>query len=224
MVAYYTTPLEIVGKFAIISLGIGGAIFPEFAARFVRSPKEAESLYFRGMKYMMLALFPPVLIATAYAHEGLSIWLNPEFARLGGPVVQWLAIAALLGGFRLIPYYFLMGAGRPKIAAIYDVLEFPLYAGLVYILLKTYGLQGAAIGCILRVAIGGSTYHFFSGRLLGFSTSQHLKAILPLGAAISFLLVFHIPMHPLVKAFMVAGAVSLYLWLAWFYVLEKQDK
>ena len=93
-----------------------------------------------------------------------------------------------------------------------------------YVLLKTYGLQGAAVAGVLRVAIGGATYHFFSGRMLNVTLSEHLKALLPFGAAIALLLAFHLPMLPLVKAFVTVVAALVYLWLAWFYILEKQDK
>jgi len=224
MLAYYTTPLELTNKFSIVSLGIAGVIFPEFAARFLRSPKETASLYLRGMKYILAALFPPVLLVTAYAHEGLSVWLGPKFADAGSPVIQWLALAALISGFRLIPYFFLVGIGRPHIAARYDFFELPIYAGVLYVLIKTLGLQGAALAAVLRVTVGGLLYHFLSGRLLEFRSSTFMKTLLPLALATIILLGFHLAMVPLLKAILVFGILALHVYFVWVLVLEMDDK
>ena len=133
MLAYYTTPLELTNKFSIVSLGIAGVIFPEFAARFLRSPKETASLYLRGMKYILAALFPPVLLVTAYAHEGLSVWLGPKFADAGSPVIQWLALAALITALvgAVLTLATLFGPGLATLAVVIAVLAIAASLALI---------------------------------------------------------------------------------------------
>jgi O-antigen/teichoic acid export membrane protein len=223
-VAYYTTPSELVGKLWIVSLGMGGALFPEFATRFQQDRRQTETLYVRSTRYIVAVLFPFLLLATAYAHEGLTLWLNPAFADAGTPVVQWFAIAVFVGGFRLISYYLLVGAGRPHIATWNDLFELLLYAAMLYGLIKMDGLRGAAIASTLRMVSGCLVYLFFSGRILEFRPATYLRTFFPLALGTLFLLAFHIPMAALPKALLAAATLILYAILLWRFVLEDKDK
>jgi O-antigen/teichoic acid export membrane protein len=225
LVAYYTTPYELITKLGIISGGIGGVIFPEFAFRLQRNREEASALFIRGVKYLLAILFPFVLVATAYSQEGLTLWLkNPQFAVLSAPVLQWLALFVFITGAALVPLLFLGGAGRPELAARMHLIELPIHAVLLYLFIKFYGIRGAAIACVIRISIDFLGMLFLSGPLLGFRAGTYGKIFLPMGAAIAVLLGFHIPMPPLFKAIFFSCALALYACVSWFFILEQRDK
>jgi O-antigen/teichoic acid export membrane protein len=223
-VAFYATPFELVSKLWIIAGAIGGTIFPEFAARFHRSPADARVLYMRGVKYLLGLLFPIILVITAYAREGLSLWLNPDFAATTAPVLQWLALSTLIGGVAQVPYFFLLGVGRPEIPALVHVVQLVLYTGLLYLMLKVDGVRGAAIAFTLRVLFDFLLQFFFSGRMLRLWPQGYRKILLPLLIASALLLGFQadIPEGP--KAFLVVGLLLLHGYLLWTRVLEGHDK
>jgi O-antigen/teichoic acid export membrane protein len=224
MVAYYTTPFELITKLGIISGGIGGVIFPEFAFRYRQNKAEARTLFLRGVKYILAILFPFALIATAYAHEGLAWWLDPHFADLSAPVLRWLSLYVFMVGAALVPYLFLSGIGRPGISARLHLMELPLHAILLYFLIHAYGIRGAAIGCLIRITFDFLGTLFFSGRLLGFDARTYARLFVPLAAAAAVLLAFHFPLPPLVKAPLVAFVLGLYAFAGWKVVLEPGDR
>ncbi len=224
MVAFYTTPYELIVKLGIISGGIGGAVFPEFAFRLHRNPAEARSLFMRGLKYLLAIFFPFVLVATVYAEEGLSWWLNPQFAALSAPVLQWLALFVLLGGAATMTCGFLQAAGRPELSATMHLLELPVHAGLLFVFIKLYGISGAAIAGILRVLIDFLGTLFFSGSILGFNARTYGRILFPIGAAVATLLAFHLPMPPVLKTVAFWSVLAGYIYVTWSLILDSKDK
>ena len=224
MVAYYTTPYELVLKLGIISGGVGGAIFPEFAHRFRQNRHEARPLFMRGFKYLLAILFPFVLIATAYAHEGLSWWLNPHFADLSTPVLQWLALFVFIIAAALVPMLCLAGAGRQDLVAKMHLIELPIHAGLLYVFVKFYGIRGAAIACVIRISIDFIAMLYFTGKLLGFVKTTYLRVLVPMLGGAAILLAFHFPIPALPKAILTALVLVGYAVAVWFVILEAPDK
>lgn len=224
MVAYYTTPYEVIVRLGILSGSVGGAMFPEFASRLQKSQREAAILFERGLKYLLALLFPFALVATAWAREGLTLWLNPEFAALSAPVLQWLALFVFLTGAALVPLVFLQGVGRPDLSARMHLIELPLHAGLLFLLIRLDGIRGAAIACVLRILIDFLGNLYSSGKLMALRAGDYLRMLAPIGIAVVILLCFHFPMAPVLKAVLTLGALAGYAVVGWRVVLEERDK
>ena len=79
-VAYYVTPFEIVTRLLLLPWAFSGVLFPLIASTFVQSPERSARLFSRGMRLTYLTLFPFVLCAIAFAHEGLSLWVGESIA------------------------------------------------------------------------------------------------------------------------------------------------
>ncbi len=76
-VAYYATPYEMVTKLLIVPSAIVAVLFPAFSASYGNDHVRLVRLFVRGTKYIALFLFPVLLLAIAFAHEGLGWWLRP---------------------------------------------------------------------------------------------------------------------------------------------------
>jgi O-antigen/teichoic acid export membrane protein len=223
-VAFYTMPYDAITRLGILSGSVGGAIFPEFAARLATSRESAAALYRRGLKYLLAVLFPFTLVSTAYAHELLSLWLTPAIAGQSAPVLRWLSVLVLISGVNGVSVSFLHGAGRPDIVARLYLLEVPVLAGLLYLFIRLDGLRGAAIACVARIVLDFSGQLFFAGRLLRFQSRTYGKIVLPLGVATAALLLFHVPMGQTPKACLFAVVLAVYAWASWSFILEEGDK
>jgi len=152
-VAYYVTPYEVVTKFLLIPGALVAVLFPAFSASLASDQKHAAGLYQRGMKYTFLVLFPLILVTITFAHEGLGLWLNDEFATNGTKVLQWLAVGVFVNSLAQIPFAFIQGAGRPDVTAKLHLIELPFYMLAIWWLLHTWGIVGAAIAWATRAAI-----------------------------------------------------------------------
>ena len=51
-----------------------------------------------------------------------------------------------------MPYALIQGIGRPDVVAKYHLVEFPIYAGVTFLLINYLGINGAALAWCLRMA------------------------------------------------------------------------
>jgi O-antigen/teichoic acid export membrane protein len=166
-VAYYATPFDLVGRLRILFGPLTGVLFPAFSMALVADRPRAVALYSTGIRHTLVIVTPAVLIVILFAEEGLSLWLGPEFAQHGAPVAQWLAIGQLISAMAAMPYALLQAAGRPDLTARLHLLELPVYLVLVWLLIATWGITGAAAAWTLRVLIDTLLLFVLSSRVVG---------------------------------------------------------
>jgi O-antigen/teichoic acid export membrane protein len=179
-VAYYATPFDIVSRLGLIAGALAGVLFPAFSSALATDRRRALALYRTGIRHVLMALTPVVLILVAFAPEGLTFWLGDDFARESQRVVQWLAIGILINAVARMPLMLLQAAGRPDITARLHAAELPLYLVAVLLMVPTWGITGAAVAWTVRVAADAGALLYMSHRLLG-AAPGGLRAILVVG-------------------------------------------
>jgi O-antigen/teichoic acid export membrane protein len=152
-VAYYVTPFEIVTKLYVVPTALLGVLFPAFAATFAADRERTAMLVDRGTRVVLLCVFPASLAFACFAHEGLLLWINAEFARESAPILQWLAVGVLINCAGQVAYTALQAIGRPDLTAAVHVVELPLYVAGIWVLTTRFGLVGVAMAWTFRVAI-----------------------------------------------------------------------
>ncbi|MHB8412425.1 MAG: flippase [Candidatus Acidiferrales bacterium] len=152
-VAYYATPFEVVTRLLLIPGAVVGVMFPAFSASFVQDRNRTAFLYGRSVKYVLLALFPMILLILVFAESGLKLWLGADFAQHSTRVLQWLAVGVFINGLALIPYSLLQGVGRPDLTAKLHMAELPAYLLALWWLIHAYGIDGAAMAWTARVFV-----------------------------------------------------------------------
>ena len=149
-VAYYVTPFEIVTRLLLVPWAFAGVLFPLIASTFVRNPERTSRLYFRGLRLVFLTLFPFILCAIAFAHEGLSLWVGESIAAHSAVVLRWLALGVFMNGLAQVPFATIQAAGRPDLTARIHLIELPLYLPTLWWMAHGWGIEGAAIAWMLR--------------------------------------------------------------------------
>src|SRR3984957_4556468 len=153
-VAYYTGPADMLNRALVVPASLGSTLFPAFSSlEAAGEMRKLEDLYARSLKYLIVVMGPPFLLIGAFSRQILNLWLGPVFANRGSTPLEILSIATFLSCLSILPYGLLQGAGKPKITAIFHVLELPLHLGLVWVLVAKMGLTGAAIALAVRVLI-----------------------------------------------------------------------
>ncbi|MFB3923200.1 MAG: flippase [Terriglobia bacterium] len=151
-VGYYTAPAEVVGRLSIFPGSLVITLFPAFSSLEAWGARERlESLYGRSVKFLLLTLGPALVLLMVFAREILQVWLGADFAARSTSVLQILAVGVLLNSLALIPFTLIQGLGRPDVTAKFHLLELPLYVGLLWLLVKEWGISGAALAWTLRV-------------------------------------------------------------------------
>jgi O-antigen/teichoic acid export membrane protein len=140
----YSTPQELVGKLNVVPVALGGVLFPALSSAGERATAEVPQLYFRGLAYTFVLLFPVVAVGAALAPEWLTLWLGPEFGRGSYAAVQWLCLAALLQSLAITPLNLLQALGHAPLTAGLQVLQLPLFVAGLWAATRTAGIEGAA--------------------------------------------------------------------------------
>jgi phenylacetate-coenzyme A ligase PaaK-like adenylate-forming protein/O-antigen/teichoic acid export membrane protein len=164
-VAYYATPYELVAKLMIITGSLTSVVFPAFSAYADRQPEKLLWLHNRTIKYLLLSLVPIVFVIIVMATPLFKIWIGNDFALNSAIILQILALAKLINSVSQVPSSAIQAMGRPDITAKLHLIELPIYLVLVWILINSFGIVGAAIAWLLRTVLDTSLYFWLFYRL-----------------------------------------------------------
>lgn len=149
-VAYYATPQEMVSKLGIIPGALTATLFPRFSAHFAKPQSDFKSTYYRSVLVLALILLIPVLLLSIWAEAILALWISPEFAFQSATVLVILSWGMFVACLAMIPYTVVQSAGHARLTALFHVFQFPIFIGLLYVLITAYGVVGAAIAWAMR--------------------------------------------------------------------------
>lgn len=166
VLAYYTAPFDMITRLLVIPGAMAGVLFPAFAVSLQQGGQRTGLLLSRGVKYVILAVFPIVLVSVSFAPEGLRLWLGATFAEKATPVLRWLAAGVFVNSVAQVPFALIQSAGRPDITAKFHLGELPVYLGAVWLLTLRLGIEGAAIAWAGRVTVDCLLLCFYAQRLL----------------------------------------------------------
>jgi O-antigen/teichoic acid export membrane protein len=223
-VAYYATPYELVTKFWLLPGALMGVMFPAFSASFAQDRNRTALLLGRSVKSVLLILFPITLCTIVLAQDGLKIWLGAEFAQNSFRVLQWLAAGVFLNSLAQAPFAVLQGVGRPDLTAKLHLVELPLYLFLLWYLIRTWGIEGAAIAWTVRVALDALFLFGLAKRLLPGKEPMRLRtALLPAGVLLALVLAA-VLQGVIVKGLFLLGTILCFVAVAWFLILTPEER
>ena len=143
-----------------------------------------------GIKGLLLFSFPIVLVMSAFAGEGLRLWLGPRYAAQSVAVMHWLTAGLFVYSLTYVPFSLLQGVGRADKPAILQVVELVCYVAFASFMILKLGIKGAAMAWFIRSVIEAVIMSLMaqrhvpgSGRGVMRSGVAVLAALLMLGGA-----------------------------------------
>jgi len=223
-VAYYTTPYEVITKLGLITGALVGVLFPAFSTTLAQDRARTARLLGRGINYTFLVLFPLSLIIVTMAHEGLSLWLGPEFADNGTFVLQWLAVGVFVNSLAKVPSALVQGAGRPDLTAKMHVVELPIYVMTLWWLLGAYGIKGAAVAWVIRVGLDTLILFAMAQWLLSDARALIWNSLLRIIMAVCIFIVAGYTVGLFMKGVFLVGTLITFIVVAWFWLLASEER
>jgi O-antigen/teichoic acid export membrane protein len=165
-VAYFSTPYDVVTNLLTIPAILVTVLFPVFTQSSQQDPVAAAAVYRRAMLYNFLALAPMCLATFVMAHAALSWWINPDFAAHAYRVAQLMAIGVLINSFGHISQALIQAYGRPDLTAKLHIAELLAYVPYLWWLTRMHGIEGAATGWVIRVAISTTALWWIARRCI----------------------------------------------------------
>lgn len=166
-VTAYVTPYEAVSKLLVIPAAIAAAMLPALAGTLAADRARAQALYDQSLRAIMLVVFPVVLAAVVLAREGLAVWVGGSLPAESARLLQWLAVGMFVSSLAHAPATALQSAARADILARLHLVELPLYAGCILLLVRAYGLEGVAMAWTARATFDAATLAWLAHRRLG---------------------------------------------------------
>jgi O-antigen/teichoic acid export membrane protein len=223
-VAYYTTPFEVVTKLWVISNALVSVLFPAFSTTLVQDQTHAVRLLARGINYIFLALFPLTFIIVTIAPEGMALWLGAEFAENSAFVLQWLSVGVFINSMAQILFALVQGAGRPDFTAKMHVIELPFYLMMLWWLLGTYGLKGAAIAWVVRIGIDTVILFAMLQRLLPNTRALIWNSLLRIIIALCAFIVAGYIVGLFMKVMFLFGVLISFIMVTWLWLIAPEEK
>jgi O-antigen/teichoic acid export membrane protein len=150
LVAFYTTPFEILSRLMVIPGALAMALFPLASSLFRSNPSALGRILDAG-GHATLAVFLAVQAAVILGSEtALTLWLGPDFAARSTLILSILTIGVFFNATAYVPYTLIQGVGRVDVTARLQLAELPVYLGVLWLLADRYGTVGAAIAWSLR--------------------------------------------------------------------------
>ncbi len=154
LLPFYAVPGDLVNRFSFIPVAMIGVFFPAFAAHWAAGNRGGLFVLYGAASGVMLAIvFPLALALYALAPDALSLWMGEAFSQQSAPLMRWLCIGLLINSAARIPHALLQAIGRPDTTAKLHLLELPVYATGLWLLLEHFGILGAAIAWAGRMAL-----------------------------------------------------------------------
>jgi O-antigen/teichoic acid export membrane protein len=149
-VTHYAIPISIVGRSQLVASALARALYPRFSRLHRDEARALAERAITSLGYMFGALCGPAII---FGSPFLKLWMGADFATHATAVFEILLLGAWINGVAFIPYSYLEGQGRPDLVAKLHALEFLPFIAVIWLLLTTYGLVGAALASSGRVAV-----------------------------------------------------------------------
>jgi O-antigen/teichoic acid export membrane protein len=184
---YYVTAAEVATKLWLFTAALQPVLFAALAAAMTRDPARATALLDRGARITLLVLFLPALALAMFGGFALHLWLGSAFSPDTAVVMRWLVVAVYVNCVAQVPYAALQGGADVRGPALLHIIELPLYAVVLFVLMRAYGIAGVAAAWCLRMTFDTVGMWVLITRSMPGATQVALRT-LRLGGALTLVL------------------------------------
>jgi len=135
-----------------------------------------------------------------------------------------LAFGSILNCLTYIPTALIQSAGRPDITGKLHFLELPFYLFALYILIKFFGIEGAAIAFVLRVSVEVIVLLIMSLKLLPINISSKRLFKFIIGSIPLILLPLFLNMSLFIKCFYTFITIFAFIFFGWKIILDQAER
>ncbi len=101
----------------------------------------------------MVVMAPPLAFIFAFAPALLLIWLGPAYAAQSSLALRVLTVGVFLNALAQLPFVTLYAFNRPDLPAKFHLLELVIHVPLTILLIRQFGIAGAATAWTGRVGL-----------------------------------------------------------------------
>ena len=146
-VSLYMIPFNLLSRLLLLPQSLAGALIPRFAGT---DEEQAEETTREALRNLELLTTPLAILALLALKPFLLVWIGPTLADDCAPIGILLIVGFWFNSFSHVPYAQLIGTGRPDLVVKVTLLQFLPYLALLYVVVPTAGVIGAALAWSVR--------------------------------------------------------------------------
>ncbi|WP_439669548.1 Polysaccharide biosynthesis protein C-terminal domain-containing protein [Cupriavidus necator] len=149
----YVIPYEMVAQSLVLLGAVTTVAFPYLSQRRVSAPDDAKRMFYL---ILSLALIAMSVVAAAFGFLGnwiISLWLGKAIPEGAEQIVRILSLGLLPYTVASMYIALLHSDGRTEVTAKINIVEFPVFLLLTYLMIARFGIVGAAYAWVLRLAV-----------------------------------------------------------------------
>lgn len=163
-VSYYTIPLDTVFRATGLPGAALGAAFPALTNA-QSAPANARRFLDDAGALLFFGWFVPLTLLGVLLPDTLRLWLGDAHAQQMLGTSRLILAGVLVNGYALVPFTLLQAIGRTDITAKLHMIELPLFAVALAMLVATHGVVGAAMAWSMRVSLDAACLLYAAQRL-----------------------------------------------------------
>jgi O-antigen/teichoic acid export membrane protein len=166
LLAYYGIASTFAGLLGILPAAMSQTLMPSFVhMRSLPDRLLTERLYGNVLRSVLLSSLPVALVLCLCARAFLSRWAGAEFGRESTLPACILIAGWVFQAMAQIPKSILVASGRIGLIARYQAIGIVPYLLLALIMIRLYGVAGAAVSWSMRVAWESIVFFILSRRI-----------------------------------------------------------
>ena len=231
-VGFYTAPYEGVTRLLLIGVSLALSLLPALTALETRGDRErAAALISSSARTLLVVMTPPLALIFAFAPALLHVWLGPAYAAEASMALRILSAGVFVVGLAQLPLVTLYAANRPDLPAKFHLIELVIHIPLTILLIRRFGIAGAAGAWTIRVALDLCLLLAGSARATGVSiaagvggrTLRIAAGVLGLVGALIMAAVL-LESAPAAAVLLTVVAVAGFLGASWSWILMPTDR
>lgn len=164
-VAYYSTPFDLIARLLFINNSVSSVMFPTLSAAHSTDPAAMKGIS-RQNFLIVFGLFAPIIIVVLlFAQPLMTLWVGAAFAARSSVILQILSVGIFINALSSVGFSTLQAMRRADLTAKFHIVELPFYFLLLVVLVKQYGITGAAIAWLIRVSFDMALLYYASWHL-----------------------------------------------------------
>lgn len=150
-VTLYVLPYEVTVQMLLFAGAITTVAFPVISNLIHVNPKQAAAIFHLWL-YRISGLMFVLMGVLAYVMPYLlRLWIGPNVTDASVRVGQILCIGVFINSVGAMYFSLLHAYGKTRMTALLHLVELPFFIAVLFILIKKYGIEGAAIAWVLRM-------------------------------------------------------------------------
>lgn len=163
-VSTYAVPFDLVTQLLIVATAVSTVAFPSITHQLQKDAVAARVQFDRWLLIVAGAMAVVTALMAWWLPTLLEAWIGTALPVEASAVGRWLCMGVWINSIGSMYFAWLHAQGRFRATALLHMAELPLYLAALVLLLRQFGVAGAAIAWVLRVGLDSAMLAWLARR------------------------------------------------------------